>query len=109
VDVGASSGSTTVDISESRVAGFTATVGVSYETTVKATGGKVMTGYTVGSTTEASLGFSVGTNVTFTGTVGEMPPETFDLDNAYSYGMFVYKHKPGSIQREFQVINYWVE
>ena len=109
VDVGASSGSTTVDISESRVAGFTATVGVSYETTVKATGGKVMTGYTVGNTTEASLGFSVGTSVTFVGTVGEMPPATFDLDKAYSYGMFVYKQNPGSSQRAFQVINYWVE
>jgi hypothetical protein len=109
VDVGASSGSTTVDISESKVAGFTTTLGVSYETTVKATGGKVMRGYTVGSTTEASLGFSVGNSVTFSGTVGEMPPATFSLDKAYSYGMFVYKQNPGSIQRPFQVINYWVE
>ena len=109
VDVGASSGSTTVDISESRVAGFTATVGISYETTVKATGGKYMQGYTVGSNTEASLGFSVGNSVSFTGTVGEMPPATFTLDNAYSYGMFVYKQDPGAVQRPFQVINYWVE
>ena len=109
VDVGASSGSSSVEISESKVAGFTATIGVTYETTVKATGGKVMTGYTVGSTTEASLGFSVGTSVVFNGTVGEMPPATFTLDKAYSYGMFVYKQNPGSIQRPFQVINYWVE
>lgn len=109
VDVGASSGSTSVEISESKVAGFTATVGVSYETTVKATGGKVMSGYSVGSTTEASLGFTVGTNVSFAGSVGEMPPSTFDLEKAYSYGMFVYKQNSSQNERPFQVINYWVE
>jgi hypothetical protein len=43
------------------------------------------------------------------GTVGEMPPATFTLDKTYSYGMFVYKQNPGSIQRPFQVINYWIE
>ncbi|MCW5632517.1 MAG: VCBS repeat-containing protein [Rubrivivax sp.] len=107
--VGASSGNQSVEISESLVGGFTTTVGVSYETSVKATGGKVMAGFSVGSTTEASLGFSVGSQVSFTGTVGDMPPASFSLDKAYKFGMFVYKQNPGGDQRPFQVINYWVE
>lgn len=109
VDVGPSSGNTNVAIDESVAAGFTTTVGISYETSVKATGGKVMSGFTVGSTTEASLGFSVGKTVSFSGTVGDMPAQTFSLDKAYSYGLFAYKQDPGSVQRPFQVVNYWVE
>ncbi len=108
-DVGASAGNQTVTISESIVAGFTATIGLSFETSVKATAGKVMEGYSVSNTTEASLGFSVGSQVTFTGTVGDMPPATFSLDKAYSFGMFAYKQSAGDGQREFQVVNYWVE
>lgn len=108
-DVGASGGSQTVSISESQVAGFSSTLSVSYETTVKATGGKVMRGYSVGSTSSATLGVSMGSQVTFTGTVGDMPPDTFDIDRAYSFGMFVYKQSIYSQDRPFQVINYWVE
>ena len=68
-----------------------------------------MSGFTVGSTTEASLGFSVGKTVSFSGTVGDMPAQTFSLDKAYSYGLYAYKQDPRSVQRPFQVINYWVE
>lgn len=108
-DVGASSGNQSVEISETIVGGFTTTVGVSYETSVKATSGKVMAGFSVGSTTEASLGFTVGSQVTFGGTVGDMPPASFSLAKAYKFGMFVYKLDPRGEQRSFQVINYWVE
>lgn len=107
--VGASSGNQSVEIAESTVGGFTTTVGVSFETSVKATGGKVMAGFSVGSTTEASLGFTVGSQVSFAGTVGDMPPATFSLDKAYKFGMFVYQQDPAGSQRPFQVINYWVE
>lgn len=109
VDVGASSGNTNVTLSESIVAGFTTTIGISYETTVKATGGKVMSGFSVGSNTEASLGFSVGRSVIFSGTVGEMPADTFDIEKAYSYGLFAYKQSANAQDKAFQVINYWVE
>ncbi|WP_157960434.1 hypothetical protein [Marinimicrobium alkaliphilum] len=108
-DVGTSSGNQSVAISESLAAGFTTTVGIAYETTVKATGGKVMQGFTVANNTEASLGFTVGEEVTFTGTVGDMPPGTLELDAVYSFGMFVYKLNPANVERPFQVINYWVE
>jgi len=97
-----------VAISESNVTGFTDTIGISYEVTVKATNGKFMQGFTIGGTREQSLGFSVGEHVTFTGTVGEMPPATFSLDKAYSFGMYVYKLNQAD-QQQFQVINYWVE
>jgi hypothetical protein len=107
-DVGASGGNQSVAISENLAAGFTTTIGISTEKTVKATQGKFMQGFTIGSTTEASLGFSVGSQVTFTGTVGDMPPATFSLDKAYSFGMYVYKLNPPN-QEQFQVINYWVE
>ncbi len=68
-----------------------------------------MQGYTVGSETTASLGISTGTEVSFSGTVGDIPPESFSLDQAYSYGMFVYKEETGAQDKPFQVINYWVE
>lgn len=108
-DIGASLGNQSLAINESVVAGVSATLSVSKELTVKATGGKVMEGYTVGSTTEATLGFIVGTDVTYQGTVGDMPPATFSLDKAYSFGMFAYKQNLGSEQAPIDVINYWVE
>jgi hypothetical protein len=108
-DVGASSGNQTVEITESVVGGFTTTIGVSYETSVKATSGAVMSGFSVGSTTEASLGVTVGSQVSFAGTVGDMPPASFTLAKAYKFGMFVYRLDPRGEQRPFQVINYWTE
>lgn len=48
VDVGASTGSTTVEISESKVFGFSSSVSLSYETTVKSNAGPVMSGFSVG-------------------------------------------------------------
>ena len=110
VDVGASSGSTSVEISENIVSGFTQSISVSAEVEVNVSAGQVFGGYTIGATAENSLSFSTGDSVVFSGTVGEMPPATFTLDKAYSYGMFVYTQRAGSVQTApFQVINYWVE
>ncbi|MCG8609403.1 MAG: DUF4214 domain-containing protein [Pseudomonadales bacterium] len=109
VDVGASNGSTSVEISESLTAGLTTSVSVSYEREVKTDLGKSMVGFSVGSSTTASLGFSVGSDVVFAGTVGDMPPETFSLDRAYSYGLFAYQLTDSNSGQTFQVINYWVE
>jgi hypothetical protein len=108
-DIGASLGNQSLAINESVVAGVSATLSVSQEITVKATGGKVMEGFSVGSTTEASLGFIVGSDVTYQGTVGDMPPATFSPGKAYSFGMFAYKQNLGSEQAPIDVINYWVE
>lgn len=108
-DIGASLGNQSLAINESVVAGVSATLSVSQEVTVKATGGKVMEGFSVGSTTEASLGFIVGTDVTYQGTVGDMPPATFSLDRAYSFGMYAYKQNLSTEAAPIDVINYWVE
>lgn len=116
-DIGASEGNQSVSISESQVAGLTTTLGLHYETTVKTTEEGELFGFTVGEsqgvtvggTTEASLGFSIGSGVTYTGTVGDMPPATFSLDKAYSFGMFVYQQQIGSEKRPADVINYWVQ
>ncbi len=109
IDVGTGSGSTSVEISESRVAGFTASVTVSYERSVKATAGKVMRGFSVGTESTASLGVTIGSTVSFAGTVGEIPPPNNTVENEYSYGMFVYKQDAGEQESSFQVINYWAE
>ncbi len=109
VDVGTSSGSSSVEISESIAAGVSASVTVSYEATVKATAGRQMRGFSVGQETTASLGVTVGTQVIFGGTVGEIPPPNNTLENEYSYGMFVYQQSTTEQDRPFQVINYWVE
>jgi hypothetical protein len=116
-DIGASQGNQSVSISESQVAGLTATMGVHFETTVKTTRNLELgafsvgssNGVSVGSNTEFSLGFEVGSSVTYTGTVGDMPPATFTLGRAYSFGMFVYQQEIGTDQRPVDVINYWVE
>ncbi|MEJ2567096.1 MAG: VCBS repeat-containing protein, partial [Gammaproteobacteria bacterium] len=110
-DIGASEGSQSVSISESQVAGLTTTLGLHYETTVKTTEEGELFGFTVGEsqgvtvggTTEASLGFTIGSGVTYTGTVGDMPPATFSLDKAYSFGMFVYQQQIGSEKRPADV------
>ena len=109
VDVGYSSGSTSVEISESRVFGFNATIGINTERSVKATGGKVMAGFSISTNTEATLGFSTGKLVIFTGSVGDLSPASAATTPEYSYGIYVYQQDPGSIQSPFQVINYWVE
>ncbi len=109
VDVGASNGSTTVEISEELTAGLTTSVTFSYEKSVETDFGKNMVGFTVGSSTTANLGVSVGSKVVFSGSVGDMPPETFTLDKSYSYGLFTYTFDDSQSSQQFQVINYWVE
>lgn len=109
-DVGISTGSQTVEISESVVAGVSASVSVSYETTVKATSGAVMRGFSVGQETTATLGVSVGSSVSFAGTVGDFLPAASNDDGLeYSFGISVYQQSASSQDRPFQVINYWVE
>ncbi len=109
VEVGASNGNTDVEISESIVAGFTTSISVSYEATVKATAGVAMAGFSVGQETSVSLGVTAGSTTTFAGSVGDILPESFTLDKAYGYGMFVYTASSGDQDRRFEVINYWVE
>lgn len=75
--------------------------------TVSFLSGDKSTGYSVGQETTASLGFTTGSTVIFSGTVGDSPAGSFDLDKAYAYGMFVYLQERGG--QEFQVINYWVQ
>jgi hypothetical protein len=52
---------------------------------------------------------SVGSTTTFAGSVGDILPDSFTLDKAYGYGMFVYTASSAEQDRPFQVINYWVE
>ena len=108
VDVGASNGNTSVEISDELVSGFTASMSIGYETEVKTDGGVPEIGFAVGEESTAALGFTVGSTVVFTGVVGDMPPETFSLDKGYSYGLFAYTQRARNGQR-FQVVNYWVE
>ena len=109
VEVGASTGNTDVEISETVTAGFRTAISVSYEATLKATSGAYMTGYSVGESVTASLGVSVGSTTTFGGSVGDIHPDEFTPDKAYGYGMFVYLDELPGQDRPFQVINYWVE
>ena len=116
--VGINTGQREVGISVETVVGASTTLAVSYEAdwrttgTVSTAGGgseaSAMAGFGVGVEASATLGYSVGQSTQFNGTVGGLNPNTFDVQDQYSYGMFtyVYEHPSG---QQFDVINYWVE
>ncbi len=105
----AGSRNATIDVSQE--VGASTTLAVSYEKTLKVTGGNVMAGFTVGAEAAATLGFTVGSSTTYSGTVGALDPTSgaFDADNLYAWGLMAYTQDSHESGQEFQVINYWVE
>lgn len=52
---------------------------------------------------------SVGSQLSYEGTVGDLADPAEYMDYAYSFGLFVYNWKAQDGARSFQVIDYWVE
>ena len=105
--VGAGSGSTSLELEVDKQIGGSVTMAVAWERSVKTTAAGVMGGFSVGAEASATLGYAVGTQTSYGGTVGEITPDNF-ADNQYEYGLFSYVQDHNSGQ-SFQVINYWVE
>jgi hypothetical protein len=81
---------------------------VGFEFELEATVATVMAGFSVGASVENSLQITSGTETSYTGVVGSIDSANF-AENVYSFGLFTYAfHQPG-MDREFQVLNYWVE
>lgn len=104
--VGQGTGQTNQEIAVSTEVSAGGSLGIEYETTVKATSGVAFAGFSVGYGVEAALSFTSGSQTTFSGTVGSISAADY-ASNAYSWGIFTYAQQEAG--QEFEVINYWVE
>jgi len=104
--VGQGTGDTQQEISVSSEINVGGSLGIEYESSVEATGGKVMAGFTVGYGAEAALSITSGSKTTYTGTVGSIDAAHFGA-NSYQWGIFTYT-RPLDGQK-FEVIDYWVQ
>ena len=107
-DVGQGTGSRSVQIAIGLELSAGATLGYGFETEVNATGGTVLAGYSVGTELTASLRIAYGTATIYGGTVSNIDADNF-ANNAYSFGLFSYVYTDPASQKQFQVLNYWVE
>jgi hypothetical protein len=103
VGQGGQGAGTTVQITVGNSIGVGGSLAVDFERSIQATAGGALGGVSVGVTAEAGINVSSGMETTYTGTVA--PPVGGNAD--YLWGMFTYVRREPN--REFQVINYWVE
>lgn len=84
------------------------TLELGFEFEMEATAATVMAGFSVGASTEHTLQVTSGTETSYTGVVSSIDAEHF-ADNVYSFGLFTYVFDQPATDRQFQVVNYWVE
>ena len=104
--VGQGSGDTELQIAVSNEVSAGGALGLEYESTIEATAGVAIAGFTVGYGAEAAMTITSGSQTTYTGTVGSIAAADYAA-NAYEWGIFTYVQGVGDQQLE--VINYWVE
>ncbi len=104
-------GSRNATIEVAKEVGASITLAVGYETSLKLTGGNVMTGFSVGAEVESTLGYTIGESTTYAGNVGGVDPgsDQFNPDSTYKWGLMAYAQDNHESGQGFQVINYWVE
>lgn len=105
--VGGSGGAQTLEIVVATETGSTTSYGTEYELSVQATAGVVVAGFSVGLDTERSLQIVHGEESSYTGTVADLPPDSFAA-NGYDWGLYTYVLDDHESGQEFEVINYWV-
>ena len=103
--VGQGRGGTTLQLVVGDTVGAGGALEVDFETSLSVTGGGVLGGISVGSTTGRAVTVTSGRETTYTGTVGTIPSG----GGGYSWGMFTYVRQDPATGREYQVVNYWVE
>ena len=106
--VGQGGGDTTLEINIATESGFGGAIGVEVEFEAQATAGIVVAGFSVGVSAESSLQIVHGEESTYTGTVANLPSNTF-AENYYGWGLFTYVMDDHVSGQQFEVLNYWVE
>ncbi len=108
VGVGASGGSSEIEIRFSESTDYRAGSEISYDLEAETTAGFVLGG-SVGGSLEAGLSWGSTSTTIYRGSVGDIAPADFP-ENGFSYGIFTYIYNYGDrSQPQFEVINYWVE
>ena len=106
--VGEGGGDTTQEINVATESGFGGAIGLEVELEVEATLAVVVVGFSIGVDIEASLQILHGSESAYTGTVANLPADTFAA-NDYGWGLFTYVMDDHASGQAFEVINYWVE
>jgi FG-GAP-like repeat len=106
--VGQGGGDTTLEINIATESGMGGAIGVESEFEAEATFGFIVAGFSVGVSAESSLQIIHGVESTYTGTVANLPSDTF-AENYYSWGLFTYVMDDHASGQQFEVLNYWVE
>ena len=107
IDVGQGTGFVTADVNifEEVTSGESYSLDVSLD--VRATGGGLVTGYSIGSGVDSAVAYGRGQESIYQGSVAQLPAENFP-DDAYRFGLFSYVYEDGGSGQEFEVVNYWV-
>ena len=106
--VGQGSGSTTLRLDVNESIGEGRQLSIGFQTDVEVTAGPVVAGFSVGVTASNALQVTSGESFSYTGVVGSIEAASF-WDNQYSFGLFTYVHEDRVSERQWQVINYWVQ
>ena len=101
-------GSTSLTLSLENSQSFTEAFEAGFSLSIEATGATILGGFEVGVSGGASLTTSMGSELTYSGTVGGISEADF-ATNFYEWGLFTYYYTDGISGQRFQVINYWVE
>lgn len=107
IDVGQGTGFVTaeVNIFEEVTTGTSYSVSASID--VRATGGGVVTGYSIGGGVDSAISLGRGQESIYEGSVAQLPSSNFP-DDAYRFGLFSYVYEDSGSGQEFEVVNYWV-
>jgi len=100
--------SSTLSLSVGSAVSTSGSLEMGYEFSVMATTGGAVFGYSIGSSVEDSITVVTGQETSYTGTVGSIPVGSA-MGNVYSFGLFTYVHEEPGTEREYQVIDYWVQ
>lgn len=106
VDVGEGGGNVSVGVSVYEETSMGSSYSWNASLDVKATGGVVVTGFSIGYGEGKTITLSSGSETSYNGTVANLDEENFTA-NPYSFGLFSYVYSdPGG--QQFEVLNYWV-
>jgi len=105
--VGQGTGSVSVTLGIEMATSMLLAMSVGFELELETTVAGATAGFSVGSELGASFQTTLGSEMTYSGTVGSIQAPDFGT-NGYQFGLFTYYQTHSTGQR-FQVINYWVQ
>lgn len=109
VSVGQGTGETQVTLEVAEAFSEGGTLELGYEISLEVTTGGAIGGVTVGGSASDTFSVTSGVSTTYTGSVGAIEDPASFSANQYAFGLFTYVYRDPVTQREFEVLNYWVE